>query len=90
MEWIGQNALRGEKGIESLTNKVSRLRDALERAQQQTIQSLSTTSAGDVSGQKWQGGVPYLRMIMCLTQDKCEESFSDPSKHADTARIRRL
>ncbi len=47
----------------------------LERAQQQTIESLSSTSAGGVSGQKWRGGVPYLRIIMCLTQDNVKSLF---------------
>jgi hypothetical protein len=74
MEWLQANPVRNPCDIEFLTTEVIRLRDVLERAQlmQQANGELSTS--GYAGGErKWQGAVPYLQVIMCLTQDhvKC-------------------
>jgi hypothetical protein len=76
MEWLEQNTIREEKDIEFLTNEVSRLCVVLERAQQQTrtTTELVSTNAGG-SGRNWRGAVPYLRIIMSLTQDHVKRLF---------------
>ncbi len=74
MEWLQVNPIRDPHDVEFLTNKVLRLRNVLERAQLTQQQGTSAESnSGSVSGRSWRGPVPYLRVIMCLTQDnvKC-------------------
>ena len=72
MEWLEQNTMREEKDIEFLTVEVSRLCDVLERAQQHTVESSVSASSG---GRNWRGMIPYLRIIMCLTQDSVKSLF---------------
>ena len=71
MEWLQQNPVHEEGDIRFLTNEVLRLEDVLMRKaneQQQETQSPPVRAGGH-----WRGCVPYLRIIMCLTQDnvKC-------------------
>ena len=74
MDWLGENPVVDEKCIEFLTNEVLRLRVVLETAQQQQIAAASS-EAGGGRGQYWRGSVPYLRIIMCLTQDHVKALF---------------
>jgi hypothetical protein len=76
MEWLQQNPVRNEADIEFLTKEVARVHDILVRAQQQQQDSEllpSTVSTG--GGRNWRGVVPYLRVIMCLTQDHVKSLF---------------
>ena len=57
---------------EFLTNEVFRLRDLLIRAQQEHENS---DVLGGGGGRNWQGNVPYLQVIMCLTQDNVKRLF---------------
>jgi hypothetical protein len=82
MEWLQQNPVRDRGNIEFLTNEVLRLEEVLTRKvrEQQELQSVvgaggqnsTSTSAGGGRGH-WRGSVPYLCIIMSLTQDnvKC-------------------
>lgn len=79
-EWLHRNPVRDEKDIEFLTMEVLRLRNVLERrTEEQQQQVLTNAPAGVQRGTSsggrghWRGSVPYLRIIMCLTQDnvKC-------------------
>jgi hypothetical protein len=74
MEWLEENPVVDAKCIEFLTNEVFRLRVVLETAQQQQIAAASS-EAGGGRGQNWRGSVPYLRIIMCLTQDRVKALF---------------
>ena len=72
LEWLEQNPVRVANDIEFLSNEVARLQDVLRRAQQQNDGENGTASSRG-GGRNWRGPVPYLCMIMCLTQDnvKC-------------------
>jgi hypothetical protein len=74
LEWLNHNPIRDVVDIEFLTNEVLRLQDLLVVAQQQQGIDSETTASGGQGGQRnWRGIVPYLRVIMSLTQDdvKC-------------------
>ena len=73
LEWLEQNPVRELPDIEFLTNEVTRLQEVLRRAAQQQRQHEGENSGRSGGGRNWRGSVPYLRMIMCLTQDnvKC-------------------
>ncbi len=65
------NPVRDPHDIEFLTKEVLRLRDVLVRVQLTEATAAAESHSG--SGRSWRGPVPYLRVILCLTQDhvKC-------------------
>lgn len=69
MEWLQQNPICDHADIEFLTNEVLRVEDVLIRKAREQQE----TNAGGGGRGHWRGSVPYLRLIMCLTQDnvKC-------------------
>jgi hypothetical protein len=80
MEWLQRNPIRDRGNIEFLRNKVFRLEDVLTRKarEQQEMQSALVVGGGGIAGSAggcaggrghWQGALPYLRIIMSLTQD---------------------
>ena len=80
MEWLQQNPVCDIADIEFLTNEVLRLQELwIRRAQEQEEQDHrlvvgNARSDGGSGGRAhWRGSIPYLRLIMCLTQDnvKC-------------------
>lgn len=71
MEWLEHNPIRETADIEFLTNEVMRLRELLVRAQRQQ----GIDGGGGRGGRNWRGIVPYLRVIMCLTQDNVKRLF---------------
>jgi hypothetical protein len=71
MRWLEQNPVCGEADVEFLTNEVLRLRAVLERQITETV----STSGVSGSGRSWRGAIPYLRIIMCLTQDNVKHLF---------------
>ena len=76
IEWPERNPIHNVADIEFLTNEVFRLRDLLIRAQQQQgSYSITGSTAGGGGGGNWRGSVPYLRVIMCLTQDDAKRLF---------------
>jgi hypothetical protein len=73
LEWLERNPIHNVADIAFLTNEVFRLRDLLIRAQQQQGVANSTTGSG--GGGNWRGIIPYLCVIMCLTQDDVKSLF---------------
>ena len=80
LEWLHRNPVRDEVDISFLRNEVLRLRNVLERSTQEQHVIPPAGDGGVVVGGSaggrrgnWRGYVPYLRLIMCLTQDniKC-------------------
>ena len=82
MEWLERNTIRDVTDIDFLTNKKLRLQDLLiRRAQEQEehchrwVNGKTSRGSGGSSGGRghWRGCIPYLCIIMCLTQDnvKC-------------------
>jgi hypothetical protein len=73
LEWLERNPVCNNADIEFLTYEVSRLEGVLIRAQQQQELGGDSVRSGGGGGRSWRGSVPYLRMIMSLTQDnvKC-------------------
>ena len=73
LEWLEQNPVREANDSEFLSNEVARLQDVLSRTQQQHDGENGTGSSrsavGSGGGRNWRGPVPYLCMIMSLTQD---------------------
>jgi hypothetical protein len=69
IEWLEQNSVRKGNCVESLTNEVAKLCDILARVQRQENE-FSTPG-----GRKWQGTVPFLHVIMCLTEDHVKFLF---------------
>jgi hypothetical protein len=85
LEWLDRNPVRDEVDIEFLRNEVVRLRDVLERRRNEQDSmpvGVGGNSNGSVGGSSsggrkgnWRGCVPYLRVIMCLTQDNVKSLF---------------
>jgi hypothetical protein len=71
IEWLEQNPVRENDCIEFLISEVTKRCDILVRLHQQET-DLSTGGGG---GTKWRGTVPYLRVIMCLTDDNVKHLF---------------
>ena len=77
MEWLERNPVRNGADIEFLETEVLRLETVLMRSTQDHSSEVHLSeSRGRGSGGgrgHWRGSVPYLRIIMCLTQDnvKC-------------------
>jgi hypothetical protein len=84
MEWLQQNPVCDRGDIKFLTNEVLRLKEVLtwKVREQQAMQLVLVVSAGGPNSTgttggegrgHWQGSMPYLCIIMSLTQDnvKC-------------------
>ena len=69
MEWLERYPVVGAADIEFLRNEVMRLTDVWNR------QVTEASSGGGGRGGHWRGAVPYLRMIMCLTEDNVKSLF---------------
>jgi hypothetical protein len=85
MEWLDSNPVSEACDVEFLTSEVLRLHEVYHRMQserqQLELRSETTTDATDVSGGRgagagpWRGNVPYMRIIMCLTEDDVKSLF---------------
>jgi hypothetical protein len=76
LEWLERNAISNEADVAFLRNEVRRLRRVFERQMQEQQESLVVGSGGSGSNNgSWRGSVPYLRVIMCLTQDNVKALF---------------
>jgi hypothetical protein len=77
MEWLKRNPVRNTADIEFLTNEILRLEDILKRSTQGCSEvhvPVELHGCGTIGKRgHWQGSVPYLCIIMCLTWDnvKC-------------------
>jgi hypothetical protein len=71
IEWLEQNPIREYNCIQFLRCEVAKLRDILARVQQQEA-DLSSASRVRTN---WRGTVPYLCVILCLTDDNVKRLF---------------
>jgi hypothetical protein len=74
MEWLQENPICHEGDIEFLTNEVLRVEGVLIRKAREQLEMQSAFGGGGGRGH-WRGSVPYLRLIMCLTQDNVKLLF---------------
>ena len=75
MEWLERYPVVGAADIEFLRNEVMRLTDVWNR------QVTEASSGGGGRGGHWRGAVPYLRMIMCLTEDNVKSLLLPVQPH---------
>ena len=71
IEWLERYPIRESTCIAFLNGEVEKLRGILIRAQQQEA-DLSSASRVRTN---WRGTVPYLRVILCLTDDNVKRLF---------------
>lgn len=84
MEWLAGNPISNEADVAFLRNEVHRVRGVWERKLQQRLvpmqdeSSLVVAASGGRSrsgGSYWRPNLPFLRVIMCLTQDNVKSLF---------------
>ena len=77
VEWLEKHPVRDVPDIEVLRNEVLRVHDVLTRTtRERSDQSAEVgIGSGGRGGGPWRGTVPYLRIIMCLTQDNVKRLF---------------
>ena len=69
MEWLESNPVREDDCKAFIAAEVGRLRVTLEQLQQQACES------APAGGGKWRGNVPYLCVILCLTDDDVKQLY---------------
>ena len=69
VQWLHENPVRESDCKSFLFAEVEKLRNILLRLQVQATESAPTGTS------KWRGNVPYLRVIMCLTDDHVKHLF---------------
>ena len=81
IEWLERYPITCIDDIRFLTGEVLRVRDTLLRKQQEELQereqhlSLGGGNSATTRGGHWRGFIPYLRIILCLTQDAVKRLF---------------
>ena len=84
MEWLDSNLVSEACDVEFLTSEVLRLHEVYHRMQSERQQQLelSAEDATNVSGGQagagagpWHENVPYMHIIMCLTEDDVKSLF---------------
>jgi hypothetical protein len=82
IEWLERYPITCGDDIRFLTGEVLRVRDTLLRKQQEELQEreqhlgfLDGGNSATTRGGHWRGCVPYLRIILCLTQDAVKRLF---------------
>ena len=77
-QWLQANPIRHATDISWLRSEVLRVKEVLERTaaeQQQQQQLLGLGGLGASRGGQWRGSVPYLRLILCFTEDDIRHAF---------------
>jgi hypothetical protein len=78
IEWLERNPITCEEDVTFLTSEVLRVREKLLRKNQEILEQQQNAIIGGGSigrGGNWRGCVPYLRVILCLTQDAVKRLF---------------
>lgn len=81
MEWLDSNPVSEACDVDFLTAEVLRLHEVYHRMQSERQQLELCADATTVSGGRgagagpWRGNVPYMRIIMCLTEDDVKSLF---------------
>jgi hypothetical protein len=70
IEWLKQNPLKDPEDLTFLQQSVEKLREVLLNAQQHENNISQYENGG-----AWRGGVPYLQLIMTLTEDDVKTLF---------------
>ena len=78
MQWLKSHPIKDKVGVDFLMTETLRLKQVLLRqAREQQVLPSDVAGGGREeggSGSNWRGNVPYLRMIMCFTQDHIKQS----------------
>jgi hypothetical protein len=85
MDWLESNPVSDAPSVDFLTSEVLRLHEVHQRMEserrQQHESSADTAGAANASSGQgggsgpWRGNVPYMRIIMCLTEDDVKALF---------------
>jgi hypothetical protein len=81
LQWLQANPIRHATDISFLRSEVLRLKEVLvtmaaeQEQQQQQQQLLGLGGLGVSRGGQWRGSVPYLRLILCFTEDDIRHAF---------------
>ena len=78
IEWLEANPVQDSVDISFLRGEVIRIKEILESSlaeEQQQRELLGVGGTGVSRGGNWRGSVPYLRLILCLTQDDIKFAF---------------
>lgn len=70
MEWLQEHPLVDQQDIEFLKNEVHRVRAVILNAQQEVRDEEARRAGG-----QWRGPIPYMRLILCLTEDAVKAAF---------------
>ena len=76
--WLEANPVQDSVDISFLRGEVIRIKEILESSlaeEQQQRELLGLGGTGVSRGGNWRGSVPYLRLILCLTQDDIKFAF---------------
>jgi hypothetical protein len=78
IDWLEANPVKDNIDISFLRGEVSRLKEILKRSladEQQQLELVGLGGIGVSRGGNWRGSVPYLRVVLCLTQDDIKHAF---------------
>ncbi len=82
MEWLDSNPVSEACDVNFLTSENLRLHEVYHRMQSERQQQESSVNATDATNVlrgggagPWRGNVPYMRIIMCLTEDDVKSLF---------------
>jgi hypothetical protein len=79
LEWLTTNPISDTCDVQFLVNELNRVHDVLLEAAEHDKESASANN-GSSAGKQWRGNVPYLRLIMCLTQDTIRSLYLKRAK----------
>lgn len=65
-EWLIANPVKASADTKFITEEINKFRDVIEAAEQSTVSATE---------KHWRGQVPYLRLIMTLTEDDIKQKF---------------
>jgi hypothetical protein len=75
-EWLERNPVSEAADVEFLTTEVLRVREVYNAMLEEKARLIRTDASNErVGGGAWRGNVPYMRIIMCLTEDDVKALF---------------
>ncbi|KAI2505085.1 hypothetical protein MHU86_9361 [Fragilaria crotonensis] len=76
VEWLQEHPVVDQQDISFLKNEVQRVKAIILNAQREQAEEEARQTGG-----QWRGSIPYMRLIMCLTEDDIKAAFL---RRADT------
>ena len=76
VEWLQEHPVVDQQDISFLKNEVQRVKAIILNAQREHAEEEARQTGG-----QWRGSIPYMRLIMCLTEDDIKAAFL---RRADT------